>query len=193
MESLFDKWRTQVPKYSEEFRRSLFDPLSKKGGGSEKSKVDLGKHFSNNYELYMYAFFLGLYEDEYIPIPETAKKDDFGHPIQFWGSKAGRLERTDFTILQEYMFIALVAKTNLDFLSLEKGEISEKDAIKELLQTMEGFTNGGLSLIKERIDENQNYFLQPTVFLNMILDSKVGKDKLKMGSPVLSIKDASQN
>ncbi|MBP7508991.1 MAG: hypothetical protein KA807_14355 [Prolixibacteraceae bacterium] len=179
MGNLFDKWKTQVPKYSEEFRKLLFDPLSKKGGGSEKSKVDLGKHFSNNYELYMYAFFLGLYEDEYIPIPETSKKDDFGHPIQFWGSKAGRLERTDFTILQEYMFIALIAKTSLDLLALEKGEVSEKDAIKELLQTMEAYTNGGLTLIKEKLDENQNFFLQPTVFLNMILDSKIKSEKQK--------------
>jgi hypothetical protein len=179
MESLFDKWKTQVPKYSEEFRKSLFDPLSKKGGGSEKSKVDLGKHFSNNYELYMYAFFLGLYENEYIPIPETSKKDDFGHPIQFWGSKAGRLERTDFTILQEHIFIALIAKTDFDFLLLEKGEISEKDAVKELLLTMEAYTNGGLTLIKERFDENLNLFLQPTVFLNMILDSKTRTDKVE--------------
>ena len=63
MNSLFDKWKTKIPKYSEEFRAPLFDSLSKKFGGSEKGKIDLGKHFSNNYELYIYAFFLGLYND----------------------------------------------------------------------------------------------------------------------------------
>ena len=44
---------------------------------------------------------------------------------------------------------------------------------------MESYTNGGLILIKEKIEENPNYFLQPTSFLNMILDSKLGKEKKK--------------
>ena len=44
---------------------------------------------------------------------------------------------------------------------------------------MESYTNGGLILIKEKIEENPNYFLQPTSFLNMILDSKLGKEEKK--------------
>ena len=174
MENLFDKWKTRIPKYDEEFREPLFDSLSKKFGGSEKMKIDLGKHFSNNYELYMYAFFLGLYNDEFLPIPENAKKVDFSHHIQYWGSKGNRLDRKDFTLLQEYIFAALVAKTDFDFMALEKGEITEDDAVKALIHTMEAYTNGGLTLIKERLEENSNLFLQPTAFLNMILDSKIG-------------------
>ncbi len=172
MENLFDKWKTKIPKFTLEFREILFDSLSQKFGGSEKSKVDLGKHFSNNYELYMYAFFLGLYENELIPIPEDTKKVDFSHHIQYWGSKATRLERKDFTNLQDFMFAALIAKTNIDFIALEKGEISEDDVVKDMIYTMESFANGGLTLIKEKMDDNPNYFLQPTAFLNMILDSK---------------------
>jgi hypothetical protein len=178
MDNLFDKWKTKIPKYSEEFRETLFDSLSKKFGGSEKTKVDFGKHFSNNYELYMYAFFLGLYNDEFVPIAESSKKVDFSHAIQYWGSKGTRLDRKDFTILQEFLFTALVAKTNLDLIALEKGDISEDDIVKELIQTMESYTNGGLNLIQEKLEENSNYFLQPTSFLNMILDSKMGKVNL---------------
>jgi len=44
---------------------------------------------------------------------------------------------------------------------------------------MESYTNGGLILIKEKIDENPNYFLQAPSFLNMILDSKLGIAKKK--------------
>ncbi len=175
MDNLFDKWKTKIPRYNEEFRGLLFDSLSKKGGGSEKSKVDLGKHFSNNYELYIYAFFLGLYNDEFNPIPESAKKDDFNHAIQYWGSKGTRLDRKDFTSLQENIFVALVAKTDIDIIGLEKGDIKEDEIVKRLIQTMEAYTNGGLTLIKEKMEENSNYFLQSTSFLNMILDSKVGK------------------
>jgi hypothetical protein len=183
MDNLFDKWKTKIPKYSEEFRESLFDSLSKKFGGSEKAKVDLGKHFSNNYELYMYGFFLGLYNEEFIPIPDTSKKVDFSHAIQHWGSKGTRLDRKDFTILQEFIFSALIAKSDIDLIALEKGEISTEDVVKELIQTMEGYTNGGLTLIKEKLEENSNLFLQPTSFLNMILDSKLGQAKSRKLKP----------
>lgn len=169
MENLFDRWKTKIPKYDEQFRESLFDAISRKFGGSEKSKIDLGKNFSNNYELYLYAFFLGLYNNEYSPIPETSKKVDFNHAIQFWGSKGGRHERKDFTVLQEYIFSALVARTEIDIMALEKGEITEDDASRQLISTMEAYTNGGLTLIKEKLDSNPNYFLQQTSFLNLII------------------------
>lgn len=172
MENLFDKWKTKIPKYSEEFREPLFDSLTKKFGGSERGKVDLGKHFSNNYELYIYAFFLGLYNDEFIPIPEKSKKVDFSHAIQFWGSKGSRIDRKDFTSIQEFIFTAVVAKSDVDLIALEKGDITEDEIVKQLIQTMESYTNGGLTLIKEKVEENSNYFLQPTSFLNMVLESK---------------------
>ena len=170
MKSLFEQWKSKIPKYSKDFRADLFDSLSKKGGGSEKSKINLGKHFSNNYELYMYAFFLGLYNDEKTPIPDKSKKVDFSHAIQHWGSKVGRLDRKDFTRLQDFMFMALVTKTDIDFIALDKGELSEAFATKALIQTMESYTNGGLTLIKEKIDSNPNFFLQPTAFLNFIIE-----------------------
>lgn len=177
MENLFDRWKTKIPKYDEQFKESLFEAISKKGGGTEKVRVDLGKNFSNNYELYLYAFFLGLYNDELSPIPETAKKADFNHAIQHWGSKSGRLERKDFTVLQEYIFSALIAKSEVDVMALEKGETTEDEVSRQLILTMEGYTNGGLILIKEKLDNNPNYFLQPTSFLNLILNSK--KTKMK--------------
>jgi hypothetical protein len=170
MKNLFDKWKEKIPKYDLQFRELLFDKLTRKGGGSEQSREDTGKQFSNNYELYIYAFFLGLYYDEFCPISETQKIDDFGHAIQFWGSKANRLDRKDFTKLQENIFIALIAKTDIDLIALEKGEVDEDDAVKMLIKTMESYTNGGLILIREKLEDKPNYFLQPTSFLDMILE-----------------------
>ena len=174
MKNLFDKWKDKIPKYDIVFKETLFDKLTRKGGGSEQSKEDRGKQFANNYELYIYAFFLGLYNNEDSPILENSKKVDFSHAIQFWGSKSNRLDRKDFTNLQENIFIALLAKTDIDLVALEKGELYEDDAVKALIKTMESYTNGGLILIKEKLEENPNYFLQPTSFLDMILDSKNG-------------------
>src|SRR5690606_42023725 len=102
MENLFEKWRTKIPKYSE-IHRDLFTSFSQKFGAEGEKKINLGKHFSTNYELYIYAFFLGLYNDEFSPIPDSERKIDFSHPIQFWGSKSNRLERKDFTNIQEYI------------------------------------------------------------------------------------------
>lgn len=167
MKSLFDKWKTKIPKYSE-VHKDLFRSLSQKFGAEGDKKISLGKHFSTNYELYMYAFFLGLYNDEFAPIPKTEKRVDFSHHIQHWGSKSTYL-RKDFTHLQENIFIALIAKSDLNLIDLEKGELSEDDAVKTLINTMEAYTNGGLVLIKEKLEENPNYFLQPTSFLDMIL------------------------
>ena len=171
MKNLFDKWKTRIPKYSEA-HVDLFTSLSKKYGAEGEKKIHLGKHFSTNYELYTYAFFLGLYNDEFVPIPDGEKKTDFSHHIQHWGSKTTVSTRKDFTNLQENMFIALVAKTDLDLVALEKGQLAEDHAVKLLIRTMEAYTNGGLILIKEKMDESPNYFLQPTSFLNMILEAE---------------------
>lgn len=173
MQSLFDKWKTKIPKYSEVFKEPIFESLSKLGGGTEKAKYNFGKHFSNNYELYMYAFFLGLYNDQYKPIDSDIKKTDFNHPIQFWGSKSNRIGREDFTSLQEYMFAALVAKTDIDFIELEKGNIREDEVVKDLIQTMESFTNGGLMLISEKLEDSPTYFLQAPAFMNLMVESRV--------------------
>jgi hypothetical protein len=171
MDNLFDKWKTKIPKYSE-VHKDLFNSLSQKFGAEGEKKINLGKHFSTNYELYMYAFFLGLYNDEFDPIPDNEKKTDFSDAIQHWGSKATISTRKDFTNLQENMFLALVAKSDIDFIALEKGTLKEDEAVKSLIQAMESYTNGGLILIKEKMEENPNYFLQPTSFLNMIIESK---------------------
>lgn len=171
MDNLFAKWKTRIPKYSE-VNKDLFGALSHKGGAEGEKKISLGKHFSTNYELYMYAFFLGLYNDEYILIPDNEKKIDFSHHIQHWGSKTTFNTRKDFTILQEYIFSALIAKTDIDLIALEKGELTEDTVVKELMKTMEAYTNGGLTLIREKVEDNSNYFLQPTSFLNLIMGNK---------------------
>jgi hypothetical protein len=173
MKNLFDKWNTKEPEYDIIFREELFDKLTRKGGGSEQSKEDRGKQFANNYELYIYAFFLGLYNNEFQPINSDVKTVSFRYQISLWGSKGNRYERKDFTNIQENIFIALIAKTDIDLIALEKGEVSEDEIVKSLIKTMESYTNGGLILIKEKLEENPNYFLQPTSFLNLLLEKNV--------------------
>lgn len=168
MDSLFDKWKVRIPKYSER-HKELFQSLSQKYGAEGEKKISLGKHFSSNYELYMFAFFFGLYNNELVPLTKEEKRIDFSHHIQFWGSKSTISTRKDFTNLQENIFIALIAKANIDLIALDKGELKEEEVLKELIATMEAYTNGGLHLIKELIDSDSDFFLKPTAFLDLIL------------------------
>lgn len=170
MDNLFDQWKTKIPNYSNKYE-IIFQSLSEKYGAEGDKKISLGKHFSTNYELYMYAFFLGLYRKEFIPINENEKKINFSHHIQYWGNKS-KMHRKDFSKMQEYIFSALIANTDIDLLALDKGEVSLDEVVKQLINSMESYTNGGLTIISEKIEDNSSYFLKPTSFLDMILDSK---------------------
>lgn len=172
MQSLFDKWKSRIPNYREIYKDDLFIPLSNYGGGTAKTKYNLGRHFENGYELYMYAFFLGLYSDEFKPIDKDESKVNFRVPIQDWGKKTNRPGRVDFTELQEYIFAALVTKTDIDLIELEKGTLTDEEVVKNLLQIMEAYTNGGLMRISDKLEDSTMYFLQPPAFMNLIIDSK---------------------
>jgi hypothetical protein len=170
-DNLFRIWASEKPKYDEKFR-PLFEKKANKG--SERKDEELiesyGKHFSRYYELYIYAFFLGLYNDLFLEIKD-AKKVDFNWEIENWGNNKSSV-RMSFTELQEYMFVALIAKTEIDFILLEKGEIDVKKVVKQLIHTMESYTNGGLTLLQEKGEDNPNYHLTSTAFLDLILQSK---------------------
>lgn len=171
MDSLFDVWKTKIPKYSTEYKE-LFDSLTAKGGAEGEKKISLGKHFSNNYELYIYAFFLGLYQDAQIPIPEGDKGKDFSYAIEFWGRKSTSL-RKDFTILQEFIFAALIAKSDFPLIDLEKEKLTEDSVVKLLINNMQSYANGGLQIIREKLEESPNYFLPSNSFLELILDEEL--------------------
>src|SRR5690606_18299352 len=121
MKNLFEKWKTRIPKYSET-HKDLFTSLSQKFGAEGEKKINLGKHFSTNYELYTYAFFLVLYNNEFAPIPDGEKKTDFSHHIQHWDRNITVSIRKYITNSQEYMFNALLTKTEIDLVAIEKRE-----------------------------------------------------------------------
>jgi hypothetical protein len=63
----------------------------------------------------------------------------------------------------------------LDLIALEKGEFTDEQAVKTLIQTMENYTNGGLNVIKEKAEDLPNHFLNPTAFLDLIVSAKSTK------------------
>ena len=168
MKSLFEEWSNRVPKYDSIYKDSLFKEIAQYGGGSDEGRANKGKDFANGYELYIYAFFLGLYNDELHPISKKNKKVDFNHKISNWGNKGNRILRKDFSDIQKYLFMACVAKTDVDFIGLDKGKIDVSKVALQLIETMESYTNGGLEMISLKLETQRNLFDQPTGFFNLI-------------------------
>lgn len=169
MNELFKVFAGIIPNY-EECHLELFESLSTKIG-SERKKNNLGKHFTNNYELYIYAFFLGLYNGKRMPLKEGGKKKNFSYHIEGWGKSKG-VDRADFSELRYFIFMAVVAKSNLDLIGLEKDDCDERAIKKEMQTTLEEYTNSGLYIIADILDDNREAFLDPSSFLREIQEIK---------------------
>lgn len=73
--------------------------------------------------------------------------------------------------LREYIFTALVAKTDFDFIAQDKGMISNKKAVDAFMTPMEEFANWEFHFTEEKLIDNPNYFYSETAFLKLFLSS----------------------
>ena len=139
MESLFDAWSKKNPEWEKKYAELLMEPFTDYGRGTSQYTVSRGKTFGAGYEMFIIGFFIGLYFDKTRKLPDDrSKRKQFGHPIMFWGSQDGKakLGRTSYKKIQDYMFAALVAKTDIDFISLEKGETNVNEAENSIIYKM---------------------------------------------------------
>ena len=166
---LFDIWSQRIPNYDQQysdlFSKFALTATSQKG---EEAMGQQGKVFATNYEFYIYAFFLGIYSDTNRPTSEKAC--NFGHVIENWGKK-NTPERTGFRQIQEYIFGLIILKSGVDFLALEfeEDENIVSKAVTSLLKVMENYTNGGLSIIQDKVKDDPNIFYMPMGPLNELL------------------------
>lgn len=168
-EKLYDVWARRNPQFETHFEETLLRQFTEYGGGSVESMSSKGKILGAGYELYIYAFFVGLYTNEKKGLIGETKT--LGQPIQYWGNLDSKKFRKAYPKLREYIFTALIARSdNLDLISLEKGEINERKAVDYLIDIMEQYANFGFYTMEEKLKDNPNYFYKNTGFLDMILD-----------------------
>lgn len=168
MESLFDAWGNKNPEWDKKYEDLLIEPFTDYRRGTSQYSVSRGKIFGAGYEMYIICFFIGLYFDKTRKLPDDkSKRKYFGHTIKHWGSQEGRLGRTSYTKIQEYMFAALVAKTDIDFISLEKGETSVNDAANALKHKMEEYANYGFHYLEEMLEDDPNSLFKDSAFLKI--------------------------
>lgn len=169
-ESLYDTWAKRNPEWETRYEESIIRNFCEYNRGVTNMRDERAKLFGAGYELYIVAFFIGLYYDQKKPlINDNQKRKTFGHAIENWGNIDRRAGRKPYPKLREYIFTALVAKTDIDFIALDKGELKLNKAVDMLIQTMEEYANYGFYFIADKLADNPNYFYSETAFLEVFL------------------------
>ena len=168
MESIYELWCKGNPEWEERYQKSIIDVFAQYGKGNNQYQEVRGKIFGAGYEVFIIAFFIGLYYDRTKPlVVDKAKRKKFGWAIANWGTQEARLGRSQYPELRKYMFAALIARTDIDFIALDKGEITPRKVVDDLTTKMEEYANFGFDFMQERLEEDPNYFFKEMSFLRI--------------------------
>ena len=166
-EKLIDIWGRRNPRFEKKYEDSVIRVLSEFGIKATENTNAKGKIFGNGYEPYIIAFFIGLYAGKKLLLGEDTR--DLRYPIQNWGNVETRGLRKAYSSLRSYIFIALIAKTEVDWIALDKGDIKASAVVTSLINTMEEYANYGFFVMEEKLKEDPGYFFSKRSFLDMFL------------------------
>lgn len=170
MESLYELWSKRNPEWEIRYQDPIINILSDYGKGTSGFTDVRGKIFGAGYEVFILAFFIGLYYNQTKPLnPDKSKRKHFGWAISNWGTQESRLGRTSYPRLREYMFASLIARTDIDLIALDKGEIKPSKVVDQLITKMEEYANFGFDFITEKLEDDPNFFFKDTAFLRIFL------------------------
>ena len=170
-EQFHETWARRNPLWEIRYDENIVKNFCEYGKGATSLRDARGKIFGAGYEIIIVAFFIGLYYDQRRPLnPDRSKLKELGQRIQFWGNIDSVKGRKPYPKLREYIFAALVAKTDIDLIAVEKGEITLRKAVDMLMDTMEEYINWGLHFMEDKLIDNPNYFYTETAFLEVFLN-----------------------
>lgn len=169
-EKLIDLWGRRNPRFEKRYEQSVIRVISDYGVGASINTGAKGKILGAGYEPYIMAFFIGLYANKRIPLSEDANElKGLGQPLQYWGNLDSKKFRKAYPNLRSYIFIALVAKTDIDWIALDKGVIEPGAVVTALVNTMEEYANYGFSVMEDKLNEDKGFFFSNRAFLDMFL------------------------
>ena len=173
-------WAKRDPQWEKKYEDSIIKVFADYGKGVNKYQDVRGRTFGAGYELFIIAFFIGLYFDRTKPLTEDSlKRKKFGWNIVNSGHIESRNGRNPYGDIKKYMFAALIARTDIDFVALDKGELAPARAVDKLIDKMEQYANFGFDYIHERMEDDPNCFFKDEAFLK-IFTSFLSKDEEKM-------------
>lgn len=172
MENLFDLWAKRNPSWEKRYEESIMEAFTDYGRKVSQFLDTRGKIYGPGYEIFIIAFFIGLYNNKTKPLPEDKSKvKTFGHAIMYWGGNDDiKLGRVSYKKIQKYMFAALIARTDVDFIALDKGEITPRSVVDKLIKKMEEYANYGFDFIEEKMEEQPDFFFKESSFMRVFLD-----------------------
>ena len=169
-EKIIDVWGRRNPKFEKHYEQSVIRVLADYGIGASEHTDAKGKILGAGYEPYIMAFFIGLYANKRIPLPEDSDEvKGLGQPLDKWGNLDSKKLRKAYPKLREYIFISLVAKTKIDWIALDKGEIKVADVVTQLIKTMEEYANYGFSIMADKLEADKGYFFSKRAFLDIFM------------------------
>ncbi|MBQ0123963.1 MAG: glycoside hydrolase family 15 [Bacteroidales bacterium] len=169
MDKLFDTWANRNPEWEIKYE-GLITQFCDYGRGASQYGAVRGKYFGAGYEMFIIAFFIGLYFNQEKPLTkDTSKKKPFGQPIKYWGNVESRGLRSSYPKIRRYLYAALIARTDIDFIALDKGEMEVKKAVDKMMDKMEAYANWGFDYMMEKVEENPNYFIPDGAFLKTFI------------------------
>ena len=169
-EKLIEIWGRRNPRFEKKYEQSVLRVISDYGVGASENTGAKGKVLGAGYEPYIMAFFIGLYSNKKLPLSEDS--DDLkvlGQPLDKWGNLDSKKLRKAYSNLRSYIFIALVAKTDIDWIAVDKGALSVSTAVTQLIKTMEEYANYGFSVMEEYLNKDKGYFFSHRAFLDIFL------------------------
>ena len=171
MEKLYDAWAKRTPYWDKKFQDTIIDKFCNYRTGSDGSTEQRGKIYGAGYEIFIIAFFLGLYANKEKRLTsDPLQRHDFSLELSSWGNVGRRgksSSRVDYGILREYMFVALIAKTDIDFIALDKGELKLRKAVDMLMEKMQNYANYGFQLLLDKETDGSGYFFKEDAFFKL--------------------------
>ena len=168
MESLFELWAKRDPEWEKKYQDSVINVFTDYSKGVNQYQEVRGKIYGAGYEIFIIAFFIGLYFDRTKPlVDDKAKRKRFGHQLMYWGNIEQRGGRHPYGRIREYIFAALIARTDIDLIALDKGDITARSVVDALMDKMEQYANFGFDFMQENLEEDPNYFFKETAFLRV--------------------------
>lgn len=166
-ERIYDLWAKRNVHFEVDLEDAVIRQIADYGSGANKYNTAKGYSLGGGYEVYILAFFIGLYSNCRRPLSNDTKT--FGQPIQYWGNIESRGERKAYPKLREYVFAAAIARTDLDLLALEKDKIALTTAVSAIIKTMDEYANYGLHVLQDKLEEDKHYFTSNTAFLSIFM------------------------
>lgn len=170
--------KVKKPRYAKS-RIPIFEAFANKG----KSKSEYSQ-FGPIYELYIYAFILGLKKKLHLPLPSRNLTSDFVEIAKWKGGSS----LVDFLLMILFTHCEDIGFNWNDLEDMDDKELN--NTVNDIIAYMESYANGGLEYLQTEFDQN-NLLNSPYLFVDLLAENCDFKDEEESNN--LDIEEADED